>query len=268
LRQPASLTPSGQRPLGRHCLAQYGQPGPGLKEPSQDLLFGRETVSDESFVGGLQAAAPARLNALLQNAVIEVTLCAEHRDCSAFLNVVRLAVGLVGERWHSNALPRFDMAADRGVRNSADDRCEITSALRRRQSGPQRPEFLSQIAAGTAFEPIDDLGDAKGGVGCHEPVHAARHHLDRMKLYATLGGDFCDQSHTSVHRRCKHRTPIFGAPHDAVLERKGRSGVFGLARLGRAKAYILARKIIQQPDLFSRPALRCRPKATVPCRRF
>jgi hypothetical protein len=124
-------------------------------------------------------------------------------------------------------------------------------------------------AAGSSFEAIDDLGDAKRRVGFDKQVNVIRHDLDGMKPHAVFGGDLGEQRlEPRINRLRQDRATVFRAPHDVMLQRKHHAGVLCVSIPHERSIYIYAYSF-QLPGiaLARDPAFRCRLKATVPSRR-
>jgi hypothetical protein len=109
---------------------------------------------------------------------------------------------------------------------------EIASAPQRWQSALEKGELVAKRMRRGAFEPVCEFCRAPARVGLDKQVNVVWHHFKRvsrnLKLRCLLG----QQNLKPIgYITNKNRAAVLRTPHDVVLQREDRTGVFGISRV-------------------------------------
>ena len=162
-----------------------------------------------------------------------------------------------GDELHrSGALLRFDVAAYDRLGHGANRTGVIAAAPKRWKAGPQRSELLAENTAGTAFDPVDDLGHAQGRVRLDEQMHVVGHHFHRVDGHAVFFGCLDDQFlEAGVNRSDQHLAPIFRAPDKVILQAENRPCTGSVSRFGGHAASYTPVRYIASVASVARPVI-------------
>jgi hypothetical protein len=251
-----------------------------LVQATQDLLLGAETEASQPLVSLADSLQLGRLisvaqtdiaplvclDPLLKTGIVKVAECAKHARQRGLLRSRRVKPELVGPE-HLSALLRFDVPADRRLRNRSDRCYEVGAGPERRKPGSKQRELFTQYTRGYGLEPTGDIGRCPARIGLDERVNVVGHHFQSVDRHVPVVGDLVNQFLQPILDAIDQDwTAILWTPDKVILEAENCPGVPRISGVITNHLLLYARPLY---NVKSEPkkgrAFRCQLPQTVPC---